>query len=354
MHLYIHFGIYKTGSSFLQTICARNRQLLQESGYYFPESERESDMLAGRVSPGNAWDLAYLLKAGDLQKTILRLQNWEKVALRKKCDKILLSTESIIHAFAAPKGLETLFNAIAKTGITQVSAFGFFRDFVDHCLSTYKHRAKRGKIPDFTNWVRDTYETPRVLENFLKVFQQYPVDWHFRKYYRDGVQMAQAFFEDWLKVPLPAIPEQQSVNPSLTLSELQFIRYLHATHPQVIPHVYQRLLALPKSFKQKDADLERQYREQALHSLKKWQPTIDRLNGYLPEKDLLNNLPEAQEVGIDQESVSLSFSEWQLQMMCMGLADAGNWQVQLKQMLQQIYRWIKAITNPGKQSILQD
>lgn len=62
MKLYLHCGYHKTGSSFLQTLFARNRKLLEDHGFFFPEGNKDEDMLKGNISAGNGWLLSEYLK----------------------------------------------------------------------------------------------------------------------------------------------------------------------------------------------------------------------------------------------------------------------------------------------------
>src|SRR5690606_28966217 len=129
-------------------------------------------------------------------------------------------------------------------GIHEVHCFGFLRDPVDHCLSTFKHRAKMGTIPDFEGWLRTRYETMDVLSHFLGLVPQYKFHWVFRKYSQRSSFMAKAFFDQWLKVASPDLPSAARINSSLTLSEILFIQQLSMENSDAVPILYDKLIKL--------------------------------------------------------------------------------------------------------------
>lgn len=341
MNLYIHFGIYKTGSSFLQTMCGRNRELLEKSGYYFPKSTREKDLLAGRISPGNGNGISVLLKNGDQEKISSLVGEWASEAIARRCNKILISAEAIIHPISTHKGLDTLIKAVEQNGIEKIRAFGYFRDLTDHCLSTYKHRAKRGTIPDFEAWVANSYETVSVLKKFLQVFKKYPIEWKFRKYSKNANFMATSFFQDWLKIDvLPPIPEKKQINISLSLSELLLIQQIAHVTPSLVSLVYQELIAIHGKDKADDNVLENAYRQIIGIHLSRGNEVIEALNILLPETEQLQPIPKQNQNSAILEEASLT--KMQMQGLAQALKKAQNPKHQLIFLAKQIYRKLRA------------
>ena len=109
----------------------------------------EKEMMKGLISPGNGNGLVDFVKTGNEKGIANLLMKWKKEAETRNCDKVLISAESLIHAFIRPNALESLVRIANKLGFTNISALAYFRDMDDHCLSTYKHRAKRGTIASF-------------------------------------------------------------------------------------------------------------------------------------------------------------------------------------------------------------
>lgn len=312
MKLYIHFGINKTASSFLQTICAQNRSYLQESGYYFPRGDREKDLINGRISPGNTQQLDKFLVQGNAEKVSDVLRVWRKEGQNIGCDKVLISGESLINAFARKKCLEKLCRAAKSEGFEELSALAFLRDPVEHCLSTYKHRAKRGTIPDFEAWVKADYETMVVLQGFIIHFRDFDIDWNLRKYSKDANKMAKAFFIDWLDLEVPSYRKDQRVNSSLSLSELLVIRQFGNEDKKVLPFLYDAFTRLASLDKSVDKALLTSHKQIIYDHLSNYSDLIALINQHLPEEEqLLLKGPDPNGSPADHETASLSLTQLQ-------------------------------------------
>ena len=85
MKLYIHFGIYKAGSSYIQYICANQRDFLEKNKIYFPTSVEDQKMTSGLISKGNADGLEAALKSEVGQKVTKVLQHWYEDAKKGEC-----------------------------------------------------------------------------------------------------------------------------------------------------------------------------------------------------------------------------------------------------------------------------
>lgn len=282
MELYIHFGIYKTASSFLQTYCANNRDWLEKNNFFFPPSKREGDMLAGRISPGNGNDITIFLSKLNKNKVRQIIGEWKHDASKKSCTKVLISDEALIHAFAKSESLLLLNDVIVELGFSKVYCLGFFRNIVDHCLSTYKHRAKKARISSFSQWVETTYETPKVLSGFFSGYQMVDFNWDFQWYNKDGRVMADYFFEQWLLIDKPAQHFNMSVNPSLSLSEIAALYALGTQRMDWVKYVYDAWLGLSKNQKADDWHLENNYRSVAAKILGKHESVFKWIDGFLP------------------------------------------------------------------------
>ncbi len=244
-------------------------------------------MLAGRISPGNGNGIATAIKAGNVELVNRYIKNWKDDANRGGFTKILVSDEALIHGFASDKGLGALLEVAGMNGISDIFCLGFFRDPIDHCLSTFKHRAKKGLIQDFEKWVNLEYETPRTLRAFLGVYNKYPIHWSFAKYQRNGMAMAKFFFESWLKVEMPEIPSSEEVNPSLTLSEICFIQTASKTDRSVVFQLYKNLIALHPFEKAENRQLDTFYRSIVALYIKKEIKVFHLLNELLANGDKL-------------------------------------------------------------------
>lgn len=336
MELLIHFGIYKTGSSFLQTICARNRQQLKDNGVWFPLSEREDDMISGKISPGNGNRITDYLKQFNISKVNELVSKWNKEAILNGCSRILISDEALIHAFAIERSLTILNQAISKVGISNIRCFAFFRNPIDHSISTFKHRAKKGTIFVFKDWVSKQYETPKVIEEFLKNFSKVDFDWQFGKYDKNGLNMANLFFKDWLMINNIEIYVSSEINPSLTLSELSVIQNLGKSNRSLVKSVYNGFLSLSKSQKANDTNVEMYYRKMAYLFLIEKREVFDSLNKILPihHQLVFDNFSDEDHL----ESPVYQFTDIQMETLTRSISKGRRIDVQIKYFFQQIFK----------------
>jgi hypothetical protein len=254
MTLLIHFGIYKAGSSYIQYICANQRDYLIDNSIYFPNSKQDHLMLAGKISRGNAYNLADSLKFKNNKNAYKCLKEWKDEAVNNNCTSVLLSSEDLVHYLADLNTINIFIECIKKAGFTHIKAMGFFRDIVDHAISTYKHRAKTGKHPDYKYWVENNYETPSLLVKLFKNVEQHKesIKWNIRKFKKDSEYLKKSFFKDWLGINIPKFETLPNVNESVTLSEVKVLNHLKTAYPLVVDYFMEDLKALPKGKKAKD------------------------------------------------------------------------------------------------------
>lgn len=342
MELYIHFGIYKTGSSFLQTACALNRPLLKEHSFYFPESEREADMRSGRISPGNGNGLVEILKTNNIDACRSLLQKWITAAQANSCTKILISSEALIHAFAKPECAAALQKAAQEVKLDQIKTLGFFRDPVDHAMSTFKHRAKKGRLTNFDEWIERNYETPEVLEAFIKNYKHYQ---HFactlRRYRKNTEFMLKAFFEDWLGIPGVIAPEQRRVNESLTLSEIKLIELAAKHKPQLAFLFTKGFTKLSSDEKAKGGGLEISYRRKTALYLTKTDHVWKLINKSLPKHEHLQLPSDVLPTLEGKEDRTLHLSEVQMDIFLKTWIKSESLMERFKQVGRRIKKMVK-------------
>src|SRR6056297_1366773 len=94
--LYLHCGMYKTGSSFLQTMFVRNRDLLRGNGIHYPKSEKELDMYEGRITAGNGIHLSRALT--EKESDVIELLSSDLTHAKKRnMDSVLYSSEFLFN-----------------------------------------------------------------------------------------------------------------------------------------------------------------------------------------------------------------------------------------------------------------
>lgn len=323
MDLYIHYGLYKVGSSYLQYICANNKNKLIKEGVYFPSSDQDQKMKAGLISAGNAHQFSTALKSKNKKKLFSLLAYYIKTAENNKCTKILLSAEDLAHSLSLSEGIEMLNKIVNKTEIKTVFLLGYFREIVDHAISTYKHRAKTGRHPDFDYWIKNEYETPALLYNLKKTHDSCNCDnieWTFNFFKKEPSFLAKSFFEDWLNIQIPQLQEKKIVNQSVTLSEVLILSEIKKEYPYVIDYFMEKLKNLPYDNKSKDYHLETAYRQTAILCLTKYQDIFDKFE-YLLQVDMYSlfdrQLCNNKHIEIDTICPSLSRSQLKTLIECM-------------------------------------
>ncbi|MCH8516922.1 MAG: hypothetical protein LAT68_11400 [Cyclobacteriaceae bacterium] len=225
-------------------------------------------MQKGLISKGNGHELAVILKEFRIKDLEFLLQKWINDAKRNRCGKILISAEALVHELVKKDRLQLLEETTKKLGIHKVSCMGYFREMVDHCLSTFKHRGKSGKIQNFEDWVVKVYETPKLLVGFLKLSSDYPFTNQFYYFKKDSRYLLGSFFEEWLQVKSPLLSKIPRVNDSLTLSEIQVLIQLKSVYPHTLDQIAAKFKKLSKEAKANDENLELSYRENAYNLLK--------------------------------------------------------------------------------------
>jgi hypothetical protein len=312
MKLYIHFGIYKAGSSYIQYICANQRDYLNSNSIYFPKSTQDEKMKKGLISAGNADSLEIAIKSEDHSKIIAILKEWYEEAEKMNCKAVLISAEALVHQLAIQNRLKQIIVCAESIGFTKIMAMGFFRDLADHALSTYKHRAKSGNIPDYVNWVSEVYEAPKLFLNLSHVIaRNKDIQWTLRKFQKDSNFLKTAFFKDWLKIEVPDFQTRPNVNESVTLSEIQVMNHLCKLFPNVTDYFVNDLKNLSSKLKAIDTDLQQHFLGTFAKALSQNQNCLEQLNVFFLKKEYLIVI-EDQNLTYNEKEPSLELNEEQL------------------------------------------
>ena len=312
MRLHIHFGIYKAGSSYIQYICANQRDYLNANSIYFPRSTEDKKMKNGLISKGNADGLESGMKSEDESKITMILKQWYEEAEKMNCKAVLISAEALVHQLAIQNRLNKIIVSAESIGFTEIKAMGFFRDLADHALSTYKHRAKSGRIPDYKHWVSQVYETPKLFENLSQVIaSDHSIEWTLRKFQKDSDFLKAAFFKDWLRIEVPNFQTRPNVNESVTLSEIKVMNHLCKLYPNVTDYFVNDLKAIASHLKAKDTALQQHFLSTFTEALSQNQNCLDQLNVFFQEGERL--VLQNQSIDVKHIEPPVSLSEQQLE-----------------------------------------
>ena len=332
MKLYLHIGIEKTGSSYLQSLAAINRDLLKEQGIWFPKAgKREFQLQQGLISAGNAQPLTDAMEVDEYEKISQILQRHLAEARTRQCQSVLLSNELLMLALSREGNLSTFQRIVQAAGYAQAHYLLILRDPVDQALSLYKHRAKGGTAPDIEEWPKVHYHYGIGLKSFLQEARKIPLPLTIRKYRKQGLE--ELFFNDWLGFSKSLDKPKQVINPSLSLSELSLIRQLRQHDAWLPRFLYNRLLTLPKAQKDPELKLTRYYMDILYRHLSQYKSTWELCNQYLVEDEQLD-IPTSDAYELQSVEKTLTFSTVQGQLIADFIKEAASpafqWKMQYR------------------------
>jgi len=330
--LYLHIGTEKTGSSYLQSLAAKNRENLSRASIHFPSAgARDKQMLRGEISAGNAQSLTNALDENNWSAAEMLLKGWSEETRVRNCQKLLLSNELLVLALAHQSRLKHFEELITSVGFHETQVLLLLRDPADQALSLYRHRAKAGTAPSIEDWPEDHYHYGLGLQQFLQAVKNSSLSLSVRKYRKKGLE--DVFFSDWLGVALKVKQPKQVVNPSLSLSELLLIRQLRQNDVWLPRFLYERLLSLPKSQKDPEPKLTRYHEAVLAHYLSQFKATWQLCNQYLPDNEKLE-IPLSNDTEVNQEENIMTFSHEQGEIIAKFIKEVSSpafqWKVQYR------------------------
>ena len=210
-------GFSKTGSSFIQSALALTN--LFKFGISYPiDKETQQIAASGKITSGNFWP-----HDGAIENLIYAFNE-------SKLNKLLISSEAIFDVIGAStsKFIERL---RAPFPDTKINALCFVRDPVDHAISVYQQKVKRG---GYCGSFRDSLLEYDIIPKCRTVFgrlQDAEVSLKVLNYSNHEKQIVPCI-ENWLGLPAGTLetPSVERVNRSMTRAELklqaEFNKYL--------------------------------------------------------------------------------------------------------------------------------
>lgn len=325
MDLLLHIGTEKTGSSFLQVLCARARSALVGQGVAFPTGTAHDErcMARGEISAGNGRRLVRLLEDGDWPGISRELGTIHARAVGQDCRMVLVSCELLLAPLGVPGTLQRLVRAVSESGFDSLRLLVILRDPAGQILSLYKHRAKRGTAGTIEEWVQTGYDLPQTLAGLRQGAAGQGIELTARAYGRGAGVLERVFFTDWLGVPPPQVQVAATVNPSLTLSELALLRLMAGERPDMVGPLYDHLLRLDPGAKLQGAALEAHAATIAAATAAAHRSEWEAWNALLPEGEALT-IPEAPDTIIPSAPQELGFSEAQMAALARFLATSAT------------------------------
>ncbi|MGY6555176.1 MAG: hypothetical protein ACXIUM_11725 [Wenzhouxiangella sp.] len=241
---------------------------------------------------------------------------------------MLVSSEQLLAPLSKPGVLERFLTCARSSGIADVSLLLVLRDPVSQLLSLYKHRAKGGNAGRIGDWVEDGYQLPKHLGGLREQVDASSVELCVRTYSREPGGLERLFFQDWLGLEDKIDGQAAEVNPSLSLSELELVRLLHARRPELVPFLHERLSALPRGDKVQGQALEDHALAVAESAVWRHREEWQRWNALLPAGERLAIPAAASE--IPEYPQELGFSPRQLDAIAAFNAEAATFRFWLR------------------------
>lgn len=223
--LYLHMGMGKTGSKWLQKYWGLNKEYLQENGIYYPLAEHENPMDSQHLTPGTGLDF------------ISNIRHRESVyseGIKYGNDNLLISSEFVFNYFLfEPEKFKTELTEIISDNRTKVKILLFIRNTEELILSSYKQFIKVGKRADAIMF--DMNNRSDLIQNINYLYSKYLEFIEFCENnknieltllnYSNHKNELESISSKWLGIEINGakLPSLQKVNRSLTAGECYII-----------------------------------------------------------------------------------------------------------------------------------
>jgi hypothetical protein len=212
--LYLHIGHGKTGSSFLQTLLANNRNWLFENHALYYPAGANTQAERGFISSGNGLHLL----------TSVKECVWQDAVLDNGGRNVFLSSEMLFHNFS-----NWIDSPLLQPGqpFHRIKVLIFIRNPLELLGSTYQQVVKRhGYAEDIDTYTRNYRFFRQLAEVLQRLTDLDHVDLHVSNYSNTKGDL-QSVMQDFLSIdPFPDIPFPK-VNRSLTFAELTLMRTMN-------------------------------------------------------------------------------------------------------------------------------
>ena len=206
----VHVGHGKTGTSFLQSIFALNKEVLKEHGYHYPEHPSEEKAAKGLISSGNG-------------KLIL-----ENNFFDTEHEKLLFSNESLFRELA-----DNSARLISLTSLYNLEVVIYTRNVIDHRISHWGQNIKRGGgwLDLNTFLTNQKYDVLRYVLKWIRLSEEIGFTLTLRNYSKCEGSLVEDFFKYALNIQSNynlKYPDQKIVNRSLGFVEYELQRVFNA------------------------------------------------------------------------------------------------------------------------------
>ncbi|MCT4556800.1 MAG: hypothetical protein N4A61_01960 [Pelagimonas sp.] len=275
MECFIHVGLNKAGSSFVQSVLRANPDPLAAAGISYFKGGRHS---------GNAKALAFALRDGDTATVSQFLTEHVAQAKSVGAHRVLLSSEHLYHQVIVKDQRQALVTAARALGISKIHLLAYFRPPIPHAISAYCHRAGVHNVGPFDIWIKTGYELHKELPLFLDSIDDadtgdFDVAWT-PVAYGPGQKLLDTLCA-WLGISdLPVIPEGE-VNISPSLGEAELLDQMQVRDPRAAMALRRQFKQISRSDKAPEPDRRTSYEARAALGLAPLNPHLARLEALI-------------------------------------------------------------------------
>lgn len=208
----LHVGHGKTGTSYLQSCFAINREKLLEFDINYPIHGSDKSAISGEITSGNGMDFLKTLPGMEVTN-----------------ESILFSNERLFHTLLVSDEFKVLLNS--KDYLFEVMLYT--RNLFELMFSVWQQQVKStGFNQDLETYLMGNTKDPHHLKvlSWVELSKEYNFKLRIRNYSRHKNDIAPQFFADLLGVEdfVLATPKAKRVNRSLTYPELNFQRVFNS------------------------------------------------------------------------------------------------------------------------------
>ncbi len=264
----LHIGHGKTGTSYLQTLCVRNRGLLRKSGIKYPSHSSDVPARAGQITSGNG--------------SLIHDKSWKY----SQGSRVLLSDENLFHSLASVDKLQDcVLSRFAKAKVIL-----YTRNVIDFLASAWGQAVKRGGcVQDLNTFLLSFNDShhQKVLW-WLKACKELKIPIQVRNYSSCKSNISQVFFRDVLGFTPKSSDLQDSskplVNRSLSFVELEIQRVCNSLIDDSSKYISDELVNRLPEIK---ADTPSIHDSTYDKIVTEYEPLVRKINSYLSETDYL-------------------------------------------------------------------
>lgn len=268
----IHVGHGKTGTSYIQSALALNRDQLDNLGISYPYDESIDLAVKGDTTSGNG---------GLFQSNY--------VPTPEENDQILFSSEILFHSLIDDGGLSL--NNYLSNKYQRVKIILYTRDVLDMLVSTWGQLVKKmGATIGLNDYIQSRKDRhhEKVI-SWIKLSEKRGFELELRNYSKCRDYLLKSFYSclnlNDLQTKNFLLPQHQIINRSLSNVELECLRVINKAMPNVGHHISDKLITECRDCNGNNPRITKE----SLDVVKShYEHIIDQINEFLPSAAMLS------------------------------------------------------------------